>query len=190
MTSLTEYMHQIVNLTDHEIDIIESAFHTLYLPKGHIWIEQGRVCNHVAFLSSGRIRNYHIDEKGNEVTCALINEHNFVSAYASFLTNTPSKEHIMALDNSVLRTISKIDLEAVSMEIPKLQIVRRVIVENIYILMEQRISMLQSHTAGDRYQQLLEHNPDIILHVPLQHTASYLGITPQHLSRLRKDSSS
>jgi hypothetical protein len=64
---------------------------------------------------------------------------------------------------------------------------RRIIAENLFILLEKRVSMLQSQTAHERYENMLRENPEIILSVPLQYTASFLGITPQHLSRLRKE---
>jgi CRP-like cAMP-binding protein len=68
-----------------------------------------------------------------------------------------------------------------------MQVLRRVIAENLFITMERRIAMLQSQSAYERYENMLQENPDIILSVPLQYTASFLGITPQHLSRLRKE---
>jgi hypothetical protein len=64
---------------------------------------------------------------------------------------------------------------------------RRVIAENLFITMEKRIAMLQSQSAIERYEKMLNENPDILLSVPLQYTASFLGMTPQHLSRLRKE---
>jgi hypothetical protein len=91
------------------------------------------------------------------------------------------------LEDSVLRVISKEDLEYLSALIPKMHIFRRIIAENLFITMEKRVAMLQSQSAYERYEKMLKDNPDIILSVPLQYTASFLGITPQHLSRLRKD---
>jgi CRP-like cAMP-binding protein len=83
--------------------------------------------------------------------------------------------------------ITKKDLEELSVAVPKMQVLRRVIAENLFITMERRIAMLQSQSAYERYENMLQDNPDIILSVPLQYTASFLGITPQHLSRLRKE---
>jgi CRP-like cAMP-binding protein len=112
---------------------------------------------------------------------------NFISSFTSFLTNTPANENISALEDSVLRVISKKDLEELCEQVPKVQIFRRVIAENLFITMEKRIFMLHSQSAHERYENMLKNNPDIILSVPLQYTASFLGITPQHLSRLRKE---
>jgi long-subunit acyl-CoA synthetase (AMP-forming) len=81
----------------------------------------------------------------------------------------------------------KKDIEELSVLIPKMQIFRRIIAENLFIIMEKRIMMLQSQSAHERYEKMLKENPEILLSVPLQYTASFLGITPQHLSRLRKE---
>ena len=187
MTALTENINQIVNLTIDEKATIEKAFGTLEISKGDHWIKQGKICDQVAFVVSGKLRNYYIDDAGNEVTCFFVTEDNFISAYTSFLTNTPANENISALEDTVLRVISKKDLEDLSDIVPKMHIFRRVIAENLFITMEKRIVMLQSQSAFERYERMLKENPDIIISVPLQYTASFLGITPQHLSRLRKD---
>lgn len=186
MTILTEHIDSILSLKDEEIMKIEESFKTIHVSKGESWIKQGKICKHIAFLVSGKLRTFYIDALGNEVTCFLLSKPDFITAYNSFLTNTPTIEHIITLEDSVMRVISKEDLESLSAEIPKLQILRRMIAENIFLYMEKRIAMLQSHSAQERYEHMLTENPDIILNFPLQHTASYLGITPQHMSRLRK----
>jgi CRP-like cAMP-binding protein len=190
MTILTEHIDSILSLTEEESMKIEESFKTIHLSKGEFWIEQGKICKHIAFLVSGKLRTFYINELGNEITCFLLSKPGFITAYNSFLTNTPTIEHITTLEDSVMRVISKEELESLSAEIPKLHILRRMIAEHIYLSMEKRIALLQSHSAQERYQQIMQEYPDIILNYPLQHTASYLGITPQHLSRLRKQSKS
>ncbi|MFO0453979.1 MAG: Crp/Fnr family transcriptional regulator, partial [Pseudomonadota bacterium] len=187
MTSLTENINQIVSLTEDEISAIEKAYNTIQISKGELFIEQGKICDQVAFVVSGKLRNFYFDEAGNEVTCYFVTPNNFVSAFSSFLTNVPTHENISSLEDTVLRTISKKEMETLSDLIPKLQIFRRVIVENLFIIMEKRIMMLQSQSAHERYEKMIKENPEILLSVPLQYTASFLGITPQHLSRLRKE---
>lgn len=187
MTDLTEHINRIISLTPEEKATIESAFGVREIPKGELWLQQGQVCDQVGFLVSGKLRNYYIDESGDEVTCFFVTPDSFISSFTSFLTNTPMVENISALENSVLRMISKESLETLSENIPRMHIFRRVIAENLFITMEKRIMMLQSQTAFERYETMLKENREIILSVPLQYTASFLGMTPQHLSRLRKD---
>jgi CRP-like cAMP-binding protein len=187
MTVLTQNINQIVNLTKEEKSAIDQAFRIIEIAKGDLWVKQGKICDQVGFLVSGKLRNFYIDESGNEVTCYFVSPENFISSFTSFLTNSPANENISALEDSVLCVISKKDLEELCERVPKMQIFRRVIAENLFITMEKRIFMLQSQSAHERYENMLKNNPDIILSVPLQYTASFLGITPQHLSRLRKE---
>ncbi|MFM7090804.1 MAG: Crp/Fnr family transcriptional regulator [Bacteroidota bacterium] len=187
MSALTESINQIVRLTQDEISSIEKAYSTIEISKGELFIEQGKVCNQVAFVVSGKLRNFYFDEAGNEVTCFFVTADSFVSAFSSFLTNAPTHENIAALEDTVLRVISKKDLEELSILVPTIQVFRRIIAENLFITMEKRIVMLQSQSAHERYEKMIKENPEILLSVPLQYTASFLGITPQHLSRLRKE---
>ena len=187
MSALTEYMSQLVDLTDDEKVIIENAFATQSISKGELWIKEGKVCDQVAYVVSGKMRHYYTDDNGNEVTCYFALPDHFTSSFTSFLTNTPTNENAAALEETVLRVISKNDLENLSEQVPKIQIFRRIIAENLFIMMEKRISMLQSKSAQARYEDMLKENPDVLLQVPLIYTASFLGITPQHLSRLRKE---
>lgn len=187
MTSLTDHIDQIVGLTTDEKAAIEQAFGSVLVSKGQIWMKQGKICDQVGFVVSGKLRNYYMDDAGNEVTCYFVTPDHFITSFTSFLTNTPSNENISALEDAALRVISKKDLEELSVQVPKMQILRRVIAENLFILMEKRIAMLQSRSAFERYEHMLKDDPDIILSVPLQYTASFLGITPQHLRRLRRE---
>jgi len=188
MTTVSENINHIVKLTTDEKHRVDEAFKSVKIKKGDLWIKEGKVCNQVAFLQNGKLRVFYNDDNGNEVTCYFVTPDNFISSFTSFLTNTPTTENISAIEDSELMILSKSEIESLSDEIPKLHIWRRIIAENLFIVMEKRIAMLQSQSAHERYEKMLKENPDIILSVPLQYTASFLGITPQHLSRLRKES--
>lgn len=188
MTSLAESINLLVALTPDERAKIESAFHSARYNKGEHWICEGKVCKQVAFVQEGKLRVYYQDDAGDEVTCYFATAGSFISSFTSFLTNTPTIENIAAIEDTSLWVITKDGLEKLSEEVPKVHIWRRIIAENLFIAMEKRIAMLQSKTAHERYERMLKEKPDIILSVPLQYTASFLGITPQHLSRLRKES--
>ena len=187
---VAEYISQIISLSAAEKEEINAVFKEIKLSKGELWVEEGKVCREVAFVVSGKLRNYYTDDDGHEITCYFVTADNFVSSFTSFLTNTPAHENISALEDTVLRIISKNDLERISEQIPRMHIFRRVVAENLFISMEKRIVMLQSQSAFERYEKMLKERPDIILSVPLQYIASFLGITPQHLSRLRKEPTS
>ena len=187
MASPSDYIHEIVPLTPAEKEAIENAFTELPLSKGEYWIQQGKVCEHVAYVVEGTLRVFYRNDSGNEVTCFFVTADHFVSSFTSFLTHTPTAENISAIEKTTLKVISKDKLESLSSTLPKMQIFRRVMAENLFIIMEKRIMMLQSQSAHERYEKMLKENPKLILSVPLQYTASFLGMTPQHLSRLRKE---
>jgi CRP-like cAMP-binding protein len=187
MIAPSENINQSIRLTVEEKAIIEQAFKTIQLSKGSFWIKEGKVCDQIAFVQSGKLRVHYNDESGNEITCYFVTADNFISSFTSFLTNTPTRENISAIEETTVQLISKKDLEILSDKLPKIHIWRRIVAENLFIVMEKRIEMLQSQSAHERYQRMLEEHPDIILSVPLQYTASFLGISPQHLSRLRKE---
>jgi CRP-like cAMP-binding protein len=185
--TVSEHISQFLQLSTEEMQRIDEAFQPCTIAKGDVWVKQGTVCDQVAFVQRGKLRAFYVDETGNEVTCYFVTHDNFISSFTSFLTNTPTHENISAIEDSTLMIISKQDLERLSEEVPLMHVWRRIVAENLFIVMEKRIAMLQSQSASERYEKMLEENPDIVLSVPLQYTASFLGITPQHLSRLRRD---
>jgi len=185
---LTDTIDQIVSLSEDEKLVIEKYFQLKTISKGELWIKEGQYCNHIAFIKKGIFRIFYNDKDGNEISCFFMPENNFISSYTSFLTRTPTRENIEAVEDGEMLIINRDCLEELSKEVPKVHIWRRVIAENLFILLERRISTLQSKSAQERYENMIKENGDILLKVPLQYTASFLGITPQHLSRLRKNS--
>ena len=186
MEELIASIDMIIKLTSEEAGQIESAFDRHSIPAGGYLIEEGQYCDHIAFLTKGRLRVYYHDGDANEVTCYFADPGQFISSYTSYLTRTPTREYIEAIEETDTYIIDRETMEILSEKIPKLQVFRRVIAENLYLMMERRITMLQVYSARERYEKFMEENPDLLLNVPLQYTASFLGITPQHLSRLRK----
>lgn len=189
MTALLHTIGQIILLTETEKEEVAASFRPLPVSKNEYWIKEGQRCNHIAFVASGKLRIFYSDEDANEVTCFFVEQNRFISSFSSFLLRTPTTENIMAIEDTELWIIDRDELEVLSEKVPSFQILRRIIAENLFIFMEQRVAALQSQTAGERYEKFRKENPDILLSVPLQYTASFLGITPQHLSRLRKDRS-
>ena len=184
---MIEVINQIVQkLTEEEALIVEKYFTRKVIPKGDLWIREGQYCNQIAFIEEGTFRIFYNDHNDQETSCFFMQEKNFISSFTSFLTQTPTKENIEALTEVTILFINRQNLEKLTEEVPKMQLLRRVLAENLFILLERRISILQSQTAQERYETMIKENADILLKIPLQYTASFLGITPQHLSRLRK----
>lgn len=188
MNPLVSAIHAIVPLTKTEQSQIDDHCKSLSLQKGQALIQAGQICQHIAWLSQGRLRVFYYADNDQEITCYFGNPDQFISSYSSYLTQTPTKENIEAIEDCELITLFREDVETLSEAIPKIHIFRRIIAENLFLMMERRIAMLQSQSAQERYEALILNHPEWILNIPLQYTASFLGITPQHLSRLRKKS--
>jgi len=132
------------------------------------------------------LRIYYTNENGEEITCYFSLETEFVTSLASFSKEIRSIENIQAIVTTELLVISKIDLEKLYQELPNTQELGRKAIEKIALNMEKRIFLFLNKNAEERYQDMLKNSPILIKKVPLKYLASYLGITPQHLSRLRK----
>ena len=165
-----------------------SLFNPLTLKKDEYFLELGKRCNQVAFIKTGMLRIFYPNDKGEDTTCYFSLPNEFVTSFSSFTTQKLSTENIQAILPTELFVINKQDLELLYRKIPAAQEFGRKAAENLAIIMEKRISLFLTNTADERYQYLLLQNPILIQKVPLQYLASYLGISPQHLSRLRKNS--
>lgn len=184
---LQQTIRNVVSLSVDDIEFTLSLFKPCILNKEEYLLKVGEKCNQVAFIKSGMLRMCYPNDKGEETTCHFSFPGEFVTSFTSFATQNPSTESIQAIQPTELLLISKQDLEMLYQKIPATQELGKKCVENIIMLLEKRMAMFLNASANERYQFLLKHNPILIQTVPLQYLASYLGITPQHLSRLRKN---
>lgn len=190
MKNLTQTINNIISLTEDEDNEVLSRFNLEEFNRNEFVVKIGQYCNKIFFVKSGQLRVYYDDDRGNEVTCYFTKENEFISSYTSFLTHTPTKENIQAIQHCELLSISKDQLEKLSERVPKIHQFRRIIAENLFIAMERRVAMLQSQSAQEAYENIIKENPELVLKIPQQYLASFLGITPQHLSRIRKNTKS
>lgn len=180
-------INEFIPITEEESEEILSSFEHSLLSKKEFWLKEGKRCQQIAFVKSGKLRMFYYDSDGNEVTCFFAGEGTFITSYGSFLSNSAAHENIIAIENTELLTIEKSVLENLSEKVPKMQIFRRIIAEHFFVILENRIRMMQSQNAEERYELFIKEHPELISSIPLQHISSFLGITPQHLSRLRKN---
>ena len=185
--SLNNMLKSADILTDSEIANGLKYFEPKSFEKGDILIEAGKVCDWMAFVNSGVLRNFYISTKDEEVTYCLTFPNKVISAFSSFMTQKVTFENIHALTNVELLIIRRNQYyELMDSSVNWLKF-SRFVAEQSYIEMENRLLALQMETAKKRYEDLLEFNPDYLQKVPLKYLASFLGITQRHLSRLRKD---
>ncbi len=181
------YLESFQIFTPEQIEEALSYAQLRHLAKGEFLIREGSISREVAFLQSGILRSFYHNHDSEEVTYCFPYPRTFVTAYSSFISGGPSNENIQAISEVELLVIPKTKVdEIVERDISWLRFMK-IIAEEQYMDLERRIFLLQREKAEKRYADLLENRPEYILQIPLQYVASYLGITPRHLSRLRKD---
>lgn len=146
----------------------------------------GELSNHLAFVTKGALRSFEIDERGNENVLQLVVEDYWISDLFGFLNRSPATLTIEALEDSELLLLSYYDLERLYLDVPIIERFFRKLFEMAYISALKRINSSLNISAEQRYKDLMAKRPEIIQRISLIHIASYLGITPESLSRIRK----
>jgi CRP-like cAMP-binding protein len=150
-------------------------------------LKAGAVCNESHFIESGIIRSYTFDFEGNEVTTAFYSKNMFTSDLLSFFKRTVSKEYIQAITDCEIWSTTYEDMQASFHAFPEYREFGRLNIINQYGMLKQRMLSVLQETAEQRYNELINSDPEIVQHVPLKYIASYLGITDTSLSRIRKE---
>lgn len=154
------------------------------LAKKSILLKIGSVCNEIHFLVSGLARAYYIKDD-EEVTSWFMKENDVIISVQSFFRQTPSAECIELLEASRVISLHYDLLQKLYKKYPEFNFVGRVLTEHYYVLSEERAQSLRMQTAKERYEILMATHPGILLRAPLKYVASYLGMKPETLSRMR-----
>jgi len=155
------------------------------LAKYEPFLRAGEVCTHLAFVNQGCMRYYYLKD-GNEYNGQFFFEGAWVGDYQSFLTGQPSIQYFEALEETELLVMAGADLRALYDARPRFERFGRLLAENVVIGSQRRTASLLFDSPEERYLKLLTERPKVIERIPLHHIASYLGIQPESLSRIRK----
>jgi CRP-like cAMP-binding protein len=156
------------------------------LRKRQYLLQEGDVCIYQAFVEKGMLRSYTIDEKGAEHILQFAPEGWWAADLSSYITGEPSRFTIEALEDSELLLLSKPSWDHLMQAIPKFEHYFRIIIQNHLIATQKRLMQSLSETAEEKYLKFTKTYPECVQRVPQHMIASYLGITRETLSRLRK----
>lgn len=181
------YLQSFNILSTAEIEMFLSIAIPKKLKKGEFFMTENKVCNEAAFIKSGILRSFYTSENAEEYTYCLTFPNQFMTAYSSFITGNPTVENIQAMSDVELLIIKKETIEAIEQSSINGMKLMKTIAEQQYLFLEKRIFLYQKDNAKQRYLELFTSYPDYIKQIPVKYLASFLAITPRHLSRLRKE---
>jgi CRP-like cAMP-binding protein len=173
-------------LNPDEIDFFTSLLQPKSLKAGDFLLREGDVCRYETFVTKGCLKTYYQDNDGVEHILDFSIEEWWADDLFSFFTQTASKSNIKAIEHTEVLQISKNNLETLYQKIPKFERFFRVLFQNAYIAQREQINLTLSTSAEERYIQFVKKKPYAEKRFSQKDIASYLGITPQFLSGLKK----
>lgn len=183
--AINDYVRRCGKFADEELLRFDELLIEKKVAKKTLLLQEGEVCSFEAYILKGCIRSYHLDEKGNEVTLQFAIEDWWVSDIASFHERSPSKIFIETLEDCELLILTPETKEQALQEIPKLERVFRLMVQRNLARLQERFIQTVTTTAVEKYLDFLGRYPTIPQRVAQHYIASYLGFSPEFLSKVR-----
>lgn len=182
---LRDYITNLSLLSKEEINSIVDNTEVSSFKKGRVILKEAQICRHCYFILKGCVRQYQLID-GVEKTTAFFTEGQPAVFYDSYINQSPSNYALACLEDTILITGSREKDLALQAQFPQLAKLMMTILFQDYHKIEQQLSSVLHHTPEERYLLLMKEYPTLINRVPLYHLASYLGVTPESLSRIRK----
>lgn len=182
---LLESIEEKISISKEEFDFCKTLFIPKKLRKKQYLLQEGDVCRYTAFVEKGMLRTFTVDEKGNEPILQFSMEGWWIADLYSFLTEEPSMYNVEALEECELLLITKENWEVLLAKVPAFERYFRLLIQNNLIATQRRLMSSLSESAEEKYTKLINNFPGCIQRVPQHMIASYLGITPETLSRIR-----
>jgi len=175
-----------ISLTNEEIELFTSLLKSKSLANGEFLLREGEICKNESFVTKGCLKTYYQDEAGLEHIIDFSIEEWWADDLYSLLTQTPSKSNIKAIEDTEILQISKTDLELLYQKVPRFERFFRILFQNAYITQREQINQALSASAEERYLLFIKKKPYAETRFSQKDIASYLGVTPQFFSSLKK----
>jgi len=179
------FRNNFVDLSQHDWANAAKRFKLARFPKKTLLLKKGQTENYLSFVEKGIVR-YYIPNQKDEVTLEFSFENEFIGAYDSFLSRLPSAYHVETVTPTILWRLTYDDLQQLYQETTSGNLIGRLASESLFLEKFRRELSFLHQTAEQRYLNLLTEKPQLVKEIPLHYIASYIGITPQALSRIRR----
>lgn len=173
-------------ISQEDRDWCKTCFEQVSFPKNHSVEEEGKIPEYLYFIVSGFMRLFHYHENGNEVTTHINCPPGFITSYSCFIDQTKTNDNLECITECDLLRITKPNLDLLTLNSPVFKDFSISVFQQSLAYNEKRSMELATLTAEQRYKKLIENHPDIVRHVPVQYIASFLGMKPESLSRIRR----
>jgi CRP-like cAMP-binding protein len=182
---MKSYCSQIVPVTETELELIDSYFERKSLKKKEFLLQDNKVCDFIAFIEQGAIRHFHIKD-GIERTCDISFDNAWVTDFQSFTAGTISKMNLQAMEDTTVFIIRRQNLYTLYKECSQYETFGRLMAEQVAQRATEIAMSLSSDKPEERFQKLLQTQPDLFQRVPQKYIANFLGISAESLSRIRR----
>lgn len=182
---LKKSIQEHASLTEEDWDLCKNSFRPKRMLKRQFLLQEGDVCRELAFVEKGALYSYTVDSSANKHVIRFAFAGWWMANLHSFFTEKPTRLNIEVLENSELLVLDRKNHEKLLEEIPAYERYHRIIIQNAYVALQQRVENALGLTAEEKYERLLEESPAFLNRVPLNLVASYLGVSPETLSRVR-----
>jgi len=181
---ITAFTH-ILPLSEKEIQDFTQITKEEKLSKGQFWVKENKRNERIGFLIDGYLRKFYIDNSGKEITDAFYFSSDFCTELPSIIGNTAPSSYIIAMEETSIITFSYADFDRLRIKYPRFERIYSRFLEHTFLKFYNRTTSFIQRTPKERYAELLKSNPIIFQKAAQYHIASYLGVSYQHLSRLR-----
>lgn len=184
MNVFRQFIENYTTLSDKDWEQISVCFEKRVVEKDEILLQEGKTCRHLYFIENGLLR-YFINKEGNDITKFFTEAPYCFTSQVSFTAEKPAIENIQAIEHSVIWQTTLQQANDL-LELKSWNTFIRKLIQEVQYYTEEILQEIQTETAENRYLKMLEKEPKLVQRIPLKHLASYLGIAPQSLSRIRK----
>ena len=183
---LFKNFNKYISLTEEDFELVEQVLIKKFVKKRRTLLTGNDISRYIYFVEKGALRSFTVNEDGVEQVIQLVMEDHWIADLYSFITQMPGNISVEAIEDSEVWLLPHHDLELLYKQVPALERYFRQLFQRAYVMLQQRVNLTLSHNAEDHYRVLINDFPQIAARIPLIYIASFLGITPESLSRIRK----